>query len=240
MPQTDKLPAKSRIFEAAVSLFARKGYAAVGCREIASAAGVNISMICYYYGKKVDILKTIIDEGYEEYYHAVFDSVDAALPLEKRVRLLIQNLVEFFRENNELAMVAFNTLPIDIPEIVNLKTKWLSAMRETTMKAFTQLGLDTDDLVQMSVARGLLTSVISSHFQGKYVWDQITQAPGQSEHTKEYVKREPRVKNDDAFYEQYSKKLADFYLHGLSSIAASGAAGAETEAVGRRKKRRAR
>ena len=197
-------------------------------------------MICYYYGKKVDILKAIIDEGYEKYYRAAFARVDADLPIGKRVTLLIRSLVEFFRQNNELAMVAFNTLPIDIPEIVDLKTKWLSAMREVTMKAFTQLGLDTGDQVQMSVARGLLTSVISTHFQGKYVWDQITQAPQQSEHAKEYAKQEPQVKTDDAFYEQYSRKLADFYLHGLGYIAGSGAEDTQTKAVKKRGQRRIR
>ena len=53
--------AKQRIFEAALALFARKGYAAVGVREIAKHANVNISMINYYYGEKAGILKAIID-----------------------------------------------------------------------------------------------------------------------------------------------------------------------------------
>jgi len=53
---------KLRIIDVATELFAQKGYAAVGVREIAKDAEVNISMISYYFGGKVGLLKYIIEE----------------------------------------------------------------------------------------------------------------------------------------------------------------------------------
>jgi len=57
--ETEK-EAKDRIFDAAKSLFARKGYAAVSVREIAKKAKVNISMLNYYYGGKIGILREVL------------------------------------------------------------------------------------------------------------------------------------------------------------------------------------
>lgn len=44
--------ARSRLVQAALRLFAEKGYEAAGTREIAEAAGANISAIRYYFGDK--------------------------------------------------------------------------------------------------------------------------------------------------------------------------------------------
>lgn len=218
MNEEQKKEAKQRIFDAALSLFAQKGYAAVGCREIAERAGVNISMICYYFGKKVDILKAIIDECYDKYYHALENIGNETTPLQESIRLMIRNLVEFFRTNTEVAMVAFNTLPIDIPEAIDHKVKWESRKCKQTERFFIQLGLDTNNQIQMSVFRGILTTIILSHFQSRYVWENIKQAPDQSEDTLKCIKQNPAPEYNDAFYEQYSEMLTNLYLHGLSSI----------------------
>lgn len=47
--------AKSRLLKAAVLLFGEKGYAGVGIREIAAAAGRNSSLISFYFGGKSGI-----------------------------------------------------------------------------------------------------------------------------------------------------------------------------------------
>ena len=50
MPKEKKSESpRQKILEAAISLFAKKGYTGVGVREIAKIAKVNISMISYYY-----------------------------------------------------------------------------------------------------------------------------------------------------------------------------------------------
>ena len=66
---------KNRILAAAISLFAQKGFAAVGVREIAAEAGVNIAMISYYFDGKVGILKEILEEFFRRYF-MVFKGVD--------------------------------------------------------------------------------------------------------------------------------------------------------------------
>ena len=70
--KTNKEP-KQRIMDAAISLFAQKGYAGVGVREIASKADVNIAMISYYFEGKLGILKAIIEEFFSHYSEILSD-----------------------------------------------------------------------------------------------------------------------------------------------------------------------
>ena len=220
MAKTKKTEAKKRIFDAATSLFARKGFFAVGIREIAREADVNISMINYYFGGKVGILKAIIDQCYDKYYQAISDLGDESTTTREWVRLIVRNVVQFFRENTELAMVAFSTLPVDIPEILDFKMKWVSGRRRATDEHFGRLGLDTNDVIQMSVIRGVITTIVSSHFESRYLWEHIKQVPVEPGSALEQCLQECDTEYDDAFYERYSEMLTDLYLHGLSGITA--------------------
>jgi len=194
--------AKQRIFEAALALFARKGYAAVGVREIAKKAGVNISMINYYFGEKAGILKTIINECYDRYFKMIKPVGDEDLPLDEHIRKMIRTGVMFFRENTELAIVAFDIIPLDIPEVMELKSRWVMGIREGMGNFRKKLGIDSRDLLQESVGPTVFVAVILNHFQSKYAAEQYPQF-------KEYA-----AQLNDAFYDRYADALSDLFLHG--------------------------
>ncbi len=52
---------KRKIMQSAIRLFAQKDFASVGTREIASDAGVNLSLISYYFSSKENLYTTIIN-----------------------------------------------------------------------------------------------------------------------------------------------------------------------------------
>jgi AcrR family transcriptional regulator len=60
-PAAGDSEAKSRLLHAAVLLFAEKGYAGVGIREIATAAGRNSSMISFHFGGKEGIHQAAVN-----------------------------------------------------------------------------------------------------------------------------------------------------------------------------------
>jgi AcrR family transcriptional regulator len=216
--EKDKKQAKERILEAATSLFARKGYANVTTREIAKKADANLSLLNYHYGGKAGILKEIVNECYDKYFNAIRNSDDDKCHPQRRVRLIASGLVKFFKENTELAMVGLNVLPIDLPEIVDLKVKWVTGNRNVTQGLFEQLGVDMEDKVQSHVFRGLLTTIVHSHFQSKYAWKHVLEAVAKSDKTPEWLTDEPEEELDDAFYEEYSDMLVELYLNGLTGI----------------------
>ena len=57
---------KTRIIEAATTLFARKGFEGTSIREICKEAKVNICMISYYWGGKQELYQGIIDNLLEK------------------------------------------------------------------------------------------------------------------------------------------------------------------------------
>jgi AcrR family transcriptional regulator len=194
--------AKQRIFEAALALFARKGYAGVGVREIAKEADVNISMINYYFGEKAGILKAIINECYDRYFKTIKPVGDEDLPMEEHIRKMIHTAVMFFKENTELAIVAFDVIPLDIPEVMDLKVKWVSGIREGMASFRKKLGIDANDPLQESIGPTAFVAVILNHFQSKYAAEQFPQFKTYAEQL------------NDEFYEKYADALADLFLYG--------------------------
>ncbi len=210
---------KERIFEAAQNLIARKGFAAVTVREIAKKADANISMINYYYGGKLGMLRALLNDFYNKYYNAVLSVKIEVLSKEEVVEAVIHNLVKFYDDNTELAVATHNAFAIDMPEIADLEMKWVKSRREQMNAHFKKLGLDTGDKVTMTVMRGLLTAIIAYHFQSKYAWEYTKEArEKEAEEIEEFVGEETTFVMDEEFYKRYSKILAHFYLTGLYGI----------------------
>jgi len=209
--QTDP---KRRIFNAACLLFVNKGYEAVGVREIAKEANVNLAMINYYFGGKAGILKDILEESYQKYYQAQASAGDDTTPPEERVRKLVSNVVSFFRENNEVALIAFNTMLFDIPEIHAIKEKW-GKMNFTLMNnLFIQMGVNLADQVHSSIYNGFLGGMIKNHFQQRYTWEKLSE-----EQKTKIAESAKGIANkfefDDLFYERFTDLLVNQYFHGV-------------------------
>ncbi len=67
MPDEKSVDNRSRILDAAESLFAVRGYAATSVREIVRTAGVTNPMLYYYFGSKEDLLLHLIRERFGEF-----------------------------------------------------------------------------------------------------------------------------------------------------------------------------
>ena len=217
--ETEK-EAKDRIFDAAKSLFARKGYAAVSVREIAKKAKVNISMLNYYYGGKLGILREVLSRFYEKYFDAILNVDIKRLSKEELILEVIQNLIRFYRENTMLAVAAHNTFAVDMPEIVDLEMEYVTSRRKQVNEHFVKLGLDTSDCTTMTVMRGVISTIISSHFRTKYAWEHTKRSCCKldSKKIKEFVEEETALELNDEFYKKYAEILTNFYLHGLDGI----------------------
>lgn len=128
---------KKRILNAAAELFAKKGFAAVGVRELAAKAEVNLSMISYYYGGKVGVLKAIINWYFDEMKEVIRQAEGMTCDFEAQNYFLVSHTVELIRHNTNLCMVAFNeTLYDNIPEVTEYKIKLLKDYFQVVKKTF--------------------------------------------------------------------------------------------------------
>lgn len=60
--RSDGVEARNRLLDAALALFAEKGYAKTSTREIAQAAQINIASISYYFGDKEGLYKAVFTD----------------------------------------------------------------------------------------------------------------------------------------------------------------------------------
>lgn len=208
--QTDP---KRRIFEAAAALFVNKGYSAIGVREIAKEAGVNVAMINYYFGGKSGILKDILEDAFSKYYHAQASAGDNSTPPEERVRNLVANVVQFFRENTTEALIFFNSAVLDIPELKDLKEKWSKMYRDLMLELFRQMGVELKDPVHASIYNGFLGGMIKNHFQYRYELEKNKKTAVACD--EEGCKEIKHFEFDDLFYQRFVDLLVNQYFHGV-------------------------
>lgn len=203
MSEPEKKDTKRKILNAAITLFAQKGYHAVGIREITRTADVNIAMVNYHFGGKIGILKEIINIAYEKHQEAI-TAADISQPVEKHISLVIKNYIDFFRNNTALALVAFDTVPFDIPEIIELKLSWAKHHMQLLKDLFNKLGLDQDNTVHANLFNGLLGNIILTHFRSRYSWEMATKKQCQD--------------YDVDFYRKFTQTLTLFYINGVKGV----------------------
>lgn len=106
--QTEK---QQKIVEAAIKIFAEKGYANTSTSEIAKAAGVAEGTIFRHYGTKDNLLLSIIlpfiKDSLPVMAEGVFKEInlDELPSFEDFIRALVKNRIEFIKENREIFQI---------------------------------------------------------------------------------------------------------------------------------------
>ena len=100
--------AEQRIFQAAVDLFAARGFAATGIRQIAEAVGVTTATLYYYARTKDDLLLQIMQTGLAELLEEGQAAVAKAADPASRIRNLVSVHVRFGAVNPNRARVIDN------------------------------------------------------------------------------------------------------------------------------------
>lgn len=101
-----KRPDKSRrILEAAIWVFARKGYFGARVSEIASRAGVADGTIYLYFRNKEDILVSLFDEVMSEHIRKGREELEAVPGAEARLLVIARHHLQLLGGNPDLAVV---------------------------------------------------------------------------------------------------------------------------------------
>lgn len=198
----EKKDPKERILNEAAILIARKGFSAVGVREIAAKADVNIAMISYYYGGKIGILKAIIEFYFAELQQIVKEIAVLKLSAEDNARALIKRIVQLIRKNQDICRVAIFELPFEIPEIEDFKVQMLSQHIQLVKNIFqTAYPHSKESKQHIVIGPALLSLIFSNFFMG------------------DIIHKLYDIDMNDEFYEFYSESIATIFLYGVVGIA---------------------
>ena len=86
------------LIKTATILFSEKGFNGVSVREIASLAGVNVSMISYYFGGKEGLYGAVLNEQFSVLYRVAEIALLDADPLTK-IESYVRATVARYRQN---------------------------------------------------------------------------------------------------------------------------------------------
>lgn len=98
--RSDGVEARNRLLDAALALFAEKGYAKTSTREIALAAQINIASISYYFGDKAGLYKAVFTDPRSNPSVPPEQIDDATQPLEWALGNLMRSFVEPLKQGD--------------------------------------------------------------------------------------------------------------------------------------------
>jgi len=132
----DDLTARARIRDAALQLFAERGIAGAGVRDIAQAAGVSSGLIRHHFGSKEalrDVCDAYAKERTDRFREEVFDGGKLADPgflvsNSPEMRLLQRYLVQSMKDGSPAASAMFD-------KMVDLGEQWIAHTSATTRDA---------------------------------------------------------------------------------------------------------
>ncbi len=162
--ETNTTP-KERIFQVAVQLFARHGFAGTGLRELAAQADVNLAMINYFFGSKKGLLKEILDKFFEGYIAIAQKELSGPESLHDKLTFFITHAVRYFDAEQDSLLVAITELPHDDQDIIDHKGGWAKQMATILEKEVCPILNKTRERKIPATCIGpMLTSLMASRF----------------------------------------------------------------------------
>lgn len=137
---------KSKVMEAALHLFAERGYAAASVRDIAALAGVTKPVVYYHFGSKAGLYQALLDQCLDISLEALKAAAQGATVREKLVRF-IGTMLTLAKSNTDRIRVVvqtYSTAPGQIPEEVSFRERLLE--RFQWMRGIIQDGINAGEL----------------------------------------------------------------------------------------------
>lgn len=193
---------RTRIVDTAVILFARKGFAATGLRELAREAEVNLAMINYFFGSKKGLLKEILDTFFSGYWSLIQSHLKGPENPEEKIRRFIRHATEYFNANRDSLIIVLTELPHEDSEITEYKAGWVRKMMTILKDEICDPLREIHGVVVSPVVIGpLLVSMMSSRFLFAPVIETVN-PPGLKEE----------------FLDKYPDLIAGIFLNGLGGL----------------------
>ena len=94
-----------KILDHATAVFCDKGYDAASMRDLARATGMSLAGLYYYFESKEKLLYLIQKHAFKTILADLRQRLDGVIDPEQRLRLLIQNHIEYFLANQKAMKV---------------------------------------------------------------------------------------------------------------------------------------
>lgn len=150
---------REKLMEVAVRLFAERGLGGVSTRDLAKEAGVNISLISYYFGGKEGLYKTAIRE-FGEKAAAELESLMGRYKTEELTR---ESYIELMR-GILVAIIKFKTArPHMVTLMMREVVEGLPHTRDVYENLFNTVAHRILNLMAVAQAKGIVRADVNTH-----------------------------------------------------------------------------
>ena len=109
MAENDK-QTEEKIFEAATEVFINKGMDGSRMQDIANHAGINKSLLHYYFRTKDKLFNAVFEKIAEQLFKRFAPVFDEKLSLEEKIRFFYREHIEFLKKNPRLPSFILNEI----------------------------------------------------------------------------------------------------------------------------------
>ena len=107
--ETTRNETEERLLDAALTLFASKGFAATSVREIIEATGVTRPVLYYYCDSKQDLFERVVRWKHENAYEELDSAISEAEGIVHRLRVIIRGTFAFCVADPRVPQLMFQT-----------------------------------------------------------------------------------------------------------------------------------
>ncbi|MFC2098220.1 TetR/AcrR family transcriptional regulator [Bacteroidota bacterium] len=102
-----------RILEAAAKVFMMKGKLGASMQDIADEAGINRTLLHYYFRNKDKLFDTVFEEVFAQLFPAMVGIMASDRPLEERISMFIEAYTNLLREKPYLPVFVFQEISLN-------------------------------------------------------------------------------------------------------------------------------
>jgi TetR/AcrR family transcriptional regulator len=106
--QTEPPETERRIFEAALTVFARKGRDGARMQEIADLAGINRALLHYYFRTKQLLYAAVFTHLFQQYLESFQSVFDLGENFAETLRNFIDNYIDYIQAHQDMARLMVN------------------------------------------------------------------------------------------------------------------------------------
>jgi AcrR family transcriptional regulator len=194
---------KQKVFDAAVSLFNNNGFSGTSVREIAKKAGVNVSLISYYFGGKKGLLEQLMIsflEGYLEVIDQIFKNRDE-MSAKDCLLEIVSSVLQYQAERYHLARLVHREITVDTFLIREVMTTYL-AKEKFFIQTLLEEGIQNSEFNKLPISittmqiKGMLTMPF---LQPQYLTEVLNLNPQEKYFVEHYYKAIERWIEGDHF-----------------------------------------
>jgi TetR/AcrR family transcriptional regulator len=129
-----------RLIAAATRLISAKGIDGVSVKELAEAAGVNVSLVSYHFGGKEGLYRTCLERFGEQRLAAarrILEPPSTKEELRLRLRLFVEEVWRCHIEQPDLTRIIHRECELELPQALDIFRSTFLKVLETQIEFFT-------------------------------------------------------------------------------------------------------